>query len=71
MLICAPNDFQMHVVVVGDRSSGASIFAFNSMIRAVFSSPDGAAEPLSDASARIVGVGHGEEVRPGLGLIPD
>jgi len=46
----------MHVVVVGDGSSGSSIFAFNGMIRAIFSSPDAAAKPLADAAVGVVGV---------------
>ena len=61
----------MHVVVVSDGSSGSSIFAFDGMIRAIFSSPDAAAKSLANAAVGVVGVWHDEVVIPGLELLSE
>jgi hypothetical protein len=60
VLFDALTDLEMHVVVIRDRSSRASVLALDDACAVFFSDPNAAAKAFSDTSVRIVPVEHDE-----------
>ena len=60
VLFNALTDLEMHVVVVRDRSSRASVLALDDACAVFLGDPNAAAKAFSDTSVRIVPVEHDE-----------
>jgi hypothetical protein len=60
VLFNALTDLEMHVVVVRDRSSRASVLALDDACAVFLGDPNAAAKAFSDTSIRIVPVEHDE-----------